>query len=632
MASPRALLPPADVTPESRLLTLVSIVVVVAGLYFGRQVLMPLALAVVFAFLLSPIVEQLGKWRLGRVPSVLTILVLSFALLATIGWGVTKQLMEIVANLPDYKANIQTKIDAFHSPDGGRLGKATATVDDLSKELSNASETAGKAKLGRTKERQPLAVQVASPPRTAAQYVRDLVGPLAGVLETAGIVVIFTLFIVVKREDLRNRLLRLAGSGQLTMMTQALDDASRRLGRYLLLQFTVNGCYGFLFGLGVYFIGIPNSLLWGVLAGLLRFVPYIGTPIAAGFPMVMAIALFPGWTQVGLVFGLFLILELTIANVIEPWLYGSNTGISSLAILVAAIFWAMLWGPMGLILSTPLTVCLIVLGRYVPQLSFLEILLGDEPVLSPQANFYQRLLALDEEEAREIADKYLGENSLAKLYDSVVIPALTLAEQDRQRKALDDTRANFIYERTRDLVEELYDISTTLPDKSTDRKGESDAIQWSDRPIIVCVPARNTADEIVAIMVTQMLQREGHNASALSLGPLSRVLDQVGDLHADVVCISALPPTAAGQARIVCKHLRQRHPQLKIVLALWNFPGGGVKAQERIGSSCGDLVGTTLTEVISQMGVAVSLVHGLGEKVIGEKVMGDQVSSSLATK
>ena len=209
-------------------------------------------------------------------------------------------------------------------------------------------------------------------------------------------------------------------------MTQALDEASRRLGRYLLLQFAVNAGYGLLFGLGVYFVGIPHPLLWGVFGCLLRFVPYIGTPVAAVFPMGMALAVFPGWSQAGLTFVLFLLLELTIANLVEPWLYGSHTGVSSLAILVAAIFWGMLWGPVGLILSTPLTVCLILIGRYIPQLNFLEILLGDEPVLSPQAHFYQRLLALDEEEARDIVEEYLKQNPIGNLYDSVLIPALSL--------------------------------------------------------------------------------------------------------------------------------------------------------------------------------------------------------------
>jgi len=596
MDTPRAMPSTKDVTTGSRLLTLVGIVVVIASLYFGRQVLIPLALAVVLAFLLTPIVGLVERCRLGRVPSVLVVLVLSFALLAAVGWGVTSQLMEILVRLPDYRANIHNKIEALRPPRGSGLSKATATVHDLSKELSPTSETAGN-----DRGKEPIAVQVAAPPHSTAEYLRDFLGPLTGSLETAGIVVIFTLFIVVKREDLRNRLLRLVGSGQLTVMTQALDEASRRLGRYLLLQFAVNAAYGLLFGLGVYFIGIPHPLLWGVFGCLLRFVPYIGTPVAAVFPMGMALAVFPGWSQAGLTFVLFLLLELTIANLIEPWLYGSHTGVSSLAILVAAIFWGMLWGPVGLILSTPLTVCLILIGRYIPQLNFLEILLGDEPVLSPQAHFYQRLLALDEEEARDIVEEYLKQNPIGNLYDSVLIPALSLAEKDRHMNVLDEIRTKFIYQNTRELIEELYeDYSASLePDHPLVLAGATESQSGS---MVVCIPARDEADEIVGIMAMQLLRRAGYNASALPIASVSTMLEKAEQLHPDVICISALPPFAAVQAKSLCKQLRRRCRDTKIFLGLWEYPGGVPKAQERVGLGCADMIGTSLSQMVLLIG------------------------------
>ena len=601
MDIPRAFLPTKEVTSGSRLLTLVGSVVVIAGLYFGRQVLIPLAVAVVFAFLLTPIVGLVERCRLGRVPSVLVVLVLSFALLAAVAWGVTNQLMEILDRLPDYRANIHEKIDAFRAPRSSGLSKATATVNDLSKELSAASETAGNKKLNQDRGKQPIAVQVAAPPHSPAEYLRDFLGPLTGSLETAGIVVIFTLFMLVKREDLRNRLLRLAGSGQLTVMTQALDEASRRLGRYLLLQFAVNAGYGLLFGLGVYFIGIPHPLLWGVFGCLLRFVPYIGTPVAAVFPMGMALAVFPGWSQAGLTFVLFLFLELTIANLIEPWLYGSHTGVSSLAILVAAIFWGMLWGPVGLVLSTPLTVCLILIGRYIRQLNFLEILLGDEPVLSPQAHFYQRLLALDDEEARDIAGKYLKENPIGNLYDAVLIPALSLAEEDRHMNVLDEIRTKFIYQSTRELIEELYEDSS--PSLEPDRPLVlSRAAEPQSGSMVVCIPARDEADEIVGLMAMQLLRRAGHNANALPIASVSTMLEKAEQLHPDVICISALPPFAAAQAKSLCKQLRRRCRDTKIFLGLWEYPGGVPKAQERVGSGCADMIGTSLSQMVLLIG------------------------------
>ncbi|HEY6769341.1 MAG TPA: AI-2E family transporter [Candidatus Sulfotelmatobacter sp.] len=605
MESPRDVVQPRDVSSLSRLLILVASVVAVMALYFGRQVLIPLAAAIVLAFLLTPVVELLEKTRIGRVPSVIAVLVLFCAVLGGIGWGVSDQLMEIFAHLPDYRENIHEKVQALRSPGTWGLSKATAAVNDLSKELTAASETAGQKKVDRAAAgKQPIAVQVATPAHTPAEYLRDLVGPLAGVLETFGIVVVFALFILMKREDLRNRLLRLAGSGQLNVMTQALDEASQRLGRYLLLQSGVNAAYGVLFGVGTYFIGIPQPLLWGVLAGLLRFVPFIGTPLAAIFPMGMALAVFPGWSHVGMTFALFLFLELTIANLIEPWLYGSHTGISSLAILVAAIFWAMLWGPVGLILSTPLTLCLVLMGRYIPELGFLEILLSDAPVLSPQAHFYQRLLALDEAEAREIAEKYLKENPIGTLYDSVLIPALSLAERDRHTNVLDDTRVTFIYQSARELIDDLYEVS-----KNGSGENVAAVAQTSPHPDlkIVCVPARDEADEIVGIMVMQILRRAGYNADALCIDSVSTMLQHVTELKANVVCVSALPPFAAVQAKSLCKQLRQRCPKVKIVLGLWQFPGGVAKAQERVGLNCADMVGTSLAQVVSLMEVGATV-------------------------
>jgi AI-2E family transporter len=352
--------------------------------------------------------------------------------------------------------------------------------------------------------------------------------------------------------------------------------------------------------LGVYFIGIPHPLLWGVLASLLRFVPYIGTPVAAAFPMGLALAVFPGWSQLAFTFALFLLLELTIANLVEPWLYGSHTGVSSLAILVAAIFWGTLWGPVGLLLSTPLTVCLILMGRYVPQLSFLEIVLGDEPVLSPQAHFYQRLLALDDEEARDIAENYLKEKLIGEFYDSVLIPALNLAETDRHMNVIDEIKTKFIYQSTRELIEELYEDSASLePDHPLGRSGAGHAQPGS---MVVCIPARDEADEIVGIMAMQLLRRAGQNVNTLPIGSVSTMVEKAEQLHPDVICISALPPFASVQARSLCKQVRRRCRDTKIFLGLWGYPGGVPKAQERVGSGCADMIGTSLSQMVLLIG------------------------------
>ncbi len=649
------LIRPTSVTPTSRLLTLVSVVVVIVGLYFGRQVLIPLAFAVVLSFLFSPAVAWLERWRLGRIPSVFIVTVLALASVGLGGWLLTGQLMNVVNQLPSYQSNIHDKMQSLRATRGSQLSSASKTVSDLGKELTTASETANDKKTSKKTGVAPVPVQVAQPPQNAPEYLRTVLGPLTGILETTTIVIVFTIFMLVKREDLRNRVIRLIGHGQLTVVTQALDDASTRLSKYLFLQFLVNGMYGVVFGGGLFFIGVPHSFLWGALAALLRFIPYIGTAVAAGLPTLLAMAVFPGWHEAFLVFGLFLILELIISNVVEPLLYGAHTGISSLAILVAAVFWAVLWGPMGLILSTPLTVCLILMGRYIPQLNFLEVILGDEPVLAPEARFYQRLLALDQDEATLIAETYLKEKPPGDLYDRVMIPALAMAEQDRHLNILDSATADFVSQTTRELIDEIgeryFETARKEQIKKTDgsspdqsiitelnqdapitaeklfavdeepstpvkiAKDESKKIEAQDDAAkmnfeysrlsglrVVCVAARDEADELVGHMLAQLLRRLECDARVLP--PRSNLLTELSTDTCDVAIVSALPPFAAGHGRAVCRRVRQRHPQLRMMLGLWSFEGGAARAEERVGVGSADAVVTTLKQAIHELGQA----------------------------
>jgi hypothetical protein len=407
---------------------------------------------------------------------------------------------------------------------------------------------------------------------------------------------------LVKREDLRNRAIRLAGRSQLNLMTQALDDAGRRLSRYLFLQFLVNTSYGLLFGGALYFIGVPHSRLWGLCAGLLRFVPYAGTLIAAVFPTAMALAVFPGWHHAALTFAVFVVLELVIGNVLEPLLYGAHTGISSLAILVAAVFWAMLWGPVGLILSTPLTVCLMVLGRYVPQLSFLEIVLGDEPVLPPEQQFYQRLLAMDQDEARTIAEAHLKENPLESLYESVLIPALRLAEQDHYVDGLDDKTKVFMFQSTMELIEDLEDrIEENASDgKCIDDKHAASPAQPS-LIRIACIPSKEGADELVASMLAQVLRHAGYRAREFRTAGVEDMLAEVARERFSIVCLSALPPYSITHARLLCKRLKAARPELQIVVGLWSLAEGADRGRERLGPGCAAAVTTTLSDALVQV-------------------------------
>jgi predicted PurR-regulated permease PerM len=601
-----ALVRSSSTATSSKSSMFIAVAVTIAMLYFGRQLFIPLALALVLSFLLSPLVGLLEKIRLARVPSVIVVLALCFALTLAVGWEVAGQLLEITSHMGDYKANLAEKVQELHAPKKGALGQATATVRQLNKELAAAStEAAAKSASGPnnpTRPTHPIPVQVTPPPSDFVQDLRTLAGPLAGPLETTGIVVIFTAFMLIKREDLRNRLIRLGGDGRLTVMTQALDDASQRLSRYLVLQFLVNAGYGTLFGVGLYFLKVPHPLLWGALAALLRFVPYVGTLIAAAFPFAMGAAVFPGWRHALLILALFMLLELLVANAIEPWLYGAHTGISSLAILVAAIFWTTLWGPVGLILSTPLTVCLMLVGRYVPKLSFLEVLLGDAPVLSLQELFYQRLLAMDQDEARNIAESELREKSLESLYETVLIPALKLAEEDRHMDALGERTVEFICQTTRELIDDLGD---RLVEQNAKEGGAQDSNAQVARRFlktdIVCIPARDEADELVGMMFSQLLRQAGYSATALAIGTVNDMLEQVARGGFRVACVSALPPFAVGQARSLCKRLHARFPELDIVVGLWEFAGGVPKAQERVGETCAAAVATTLPEALLQI-------------------------------
>jgi predicted PurR-regulated permease PerM len=564
----------------SQLFALTAGVAVIATLYFARVVLVPFALAMLFSFLLSPLVRGLEKARLPRAISVLLVVVISMAVVGSIGVAVTNQLADVTNQLPNYKANIKKKVESVRGTDHTALVRATEAVNELSKEVvETPSATAPKAHqhkpLGASElaDNRPVEVHVVQAPSGPWEFLYGWLGTVG----VAGIVLVFTVFMLLRREDLRNRFIRLVGHSHLNLMTQALDDASHRISKYLLLQFVVNASYGLVVGLGLHFIGLPSALLWGVIAAVLRFLPYAGPLIGALFPTVLSLAVFDGWTRSLMVVGLFLVIEIIVANFLEPMLYGAQTGISSLAILVAAVFWTLLWGPVGLVLSTPLTVCLVVLGRYVPQLKFLHILLGDEPVLTPEAQFYQRLLAADHREARQVLEQHLEGSSLLELYDSVVIPALGLAERDRHQNDLDEAVERFICQSTRELIEELHEKCAEVTEMpGAEAEGHDSETTATQRAIalrikVVCVPVRDEADEIVGTMLAQLLERNGQEAQCISVGTTVEMLEQIVNENPDVVFLSALPPFALTHARTLYKKVRAKLPNVSIVIGVWNF-------------------------------------------------------------
>ena len=582
----------------------------VAALYFAREILIPFAFALTLTFLLTPAVTLLQKLRVGRVVSVLTTVLVSVAVIGGITWVIATQLVDVANQIPLYSQNIHARIEAFHLPATGQLGRAAKSVADLMQEFTSpGTPSAALALQGRKQNRSnappatssPTPVQVVQPSAGGWTELRNLAGPILAPLGRAGMVLIFAVFMLLKREDLRNRLLRLAGLGQLNLMTQALDDASGRVSRYLLMQFLVNASFGTVFGTGLYFIGVPNPALWGVVAGILRLVPYVGTLVAATLPIALSLAAFDGWLRPLLVFFLVAGLELIVANFIEPWLYGTHVGISSLALLVSSVFWAVLWGPAGLILSTPLTVCLVVLGRYVPQLSFLHILLGDERVLAAEAQIYQRLLAMDQLEAQSIIAQILPGKPLVELYDSVLIPALSMAEQDRHKGAIDAAREEFLFLSINEMVVEFSEYQR--PDGAP---VAAPAENLNHR--VLCLPAYDRADEITAAMLAQILEQKGFATLSFSaLGPaLNEHLESIGPDPGDVVCISALPPYAFAPARAMCKQIRERFPKLKVVVCGWGFSGDPRKAMARFDPTQPDRLSTSIADAVEQV---QELVH-----------------------
>jgi predicted PurR-regulated permease PerM len=571
------------------------VVALVAILYLARQILIPLAFAVTLTLILTPAVGWLRKIHLGRLPAALAVLVISVIGAGGLGYIIFTQFIQVLNELPGYQQNIHDKIQAMRTSPRGAWSRATENVREIGKELSNEQPPVvppqGRARRAVPAEpNQPLPVRVVDQPASELQYLRDLTRPFLAPLGMFGIVLIFTLFLLIEQEDLRNRLFRLAGLSRMNVMTQALEDATQRVSRYLMLLFVVNACFGTLVGIGLHFIGVPYPALWGALAAILRIVPYVGSTIAGLLPLLLSLAVFDKWMPPVMVLVMFLTLELVTANLLEPWLYGTHTGISSLALLLTTVFWTALWGPSGLILATPLTVCLVVLGRHVPQFSFLHILLGDEEVLAPEAQLYQRLLAMDHHGARVVVDQFLAEKNVRELYDSVIVPALSMLERDRHKEAIDADREEFIFLGVREMLGEFGDGTQPPPATQSGR--------------IICLPANDESDEITAAMLAQLVEKAGCVALTFpSESKLQHLIQLVSPTEKDVFCISALPPFAFRHARALNRLLRRRFPTTRIVIGIWGFTGDTERALQRFLPSRPD-------KIVTSLGAAVEWICG----------------------
>lgn len=604
---------------------------VILTLYFARDLLAPMAFALVLNFLLSPAVDRLERWRLSRAPAVVLVILIFFSGLGVTAWVVARQLVHVAELLPDYRENIQTKLDSLHTPIGGAAGNAIGTLEEMTEQLSshaNATiappaepETPLTTRHRRLRQplpetplpdknatsQQPTPVQVVEPPVSVGRYLQEIFSPILRPLAACGIVMVFTVYMLMNREDLRNRLLLLAGMGRLSLMTQALRDAAERISNYLVWQFVTNVLFGLLFGVGLKLIGVPNATLWGALAAILRYIPYVGAAIAGLLPVIFAVAIFPHWRQVFEIAGLYAGLEFTTSNFFEPWLYGWRTGISALALLASAIFWTLLWGWPGLVLATPLTVCLIVLGRHVPQLRFLHVLLGEDAELTPEAKFYERMLAMDQNEAHSIADRFLTKRPLLDFYDSVLLPALGLVEQDRHRGSFDESRGNYLLLSATELVAELSEYKAEAILAASENGAapvtnpEPSEVHLKRAPVI-CIPAGDQADELTAMVLAQLLEQSCHNTLLLPTTSVTpEILERLGQDRGTILCISALPPFVFTQTRTLCQRIREQLPENRILIGLWQSPQSPEMMRERFGSARPDRVVTTLAEAIAQI-------------------------------
>jgi predicted PurR-regulated permease PerM len=586
-------------------------VLAVACLYWAKAVLIPVALAIVFTFLLNPVASMLQRRGLPRTPAVLLVVLLAFSWIAGIGWTVTRQITLLAAELPRYQENLQHKVaDLRDLTSGGVVEKVQTTITHVVGELQKAppSEPLGPSAGGAaTAPEKPVLVAV-QPPSLLWQ-LPALLEPLA----TAGLVIVLVIFALIRYADLRGRLIHLAGYGRLTIATKALDEAGQRISRYLLMQSIINGSYGCALGLSLFLIGVPYAILWGFLAALLRFIPYAGPAVGAFLPSLLSLAVFPGWGQPLLVVGIILLLELGSNMIMEPLLYGQSAGVSEVALLVAVAFWTWLWGPVGLFLATPLTVCLGVLSKYVPHLEFIAVLLSDEPVMEPHISYYQRLVARDHDEAAAVVDDYLHTHPHEEVYDAILIPALNAAKHDRVLEHLTDDDEQFIVSTTRAIIEDL-----ATRDISPFPAAPAPAASTPDAPVsglpvrVIGCPAEDDIDELALLMLRQLLDPRRATLNIMSAELLTaEVLSAVEEQHVQLICIATLPPSALAPTRYLCKKLRARFPECKIVVGRWGLAEDDAALLETLREACVDDAGTTLRETSRQVQHLTQLLSSL---------------------
>jgi predicted PurR-regulated permease PerM len=607
----------------TRALAVLAVLGIVAALYFAKAIFLPLALAILLTFLLAPVVRMLRNWGVPRVAAEVLVVALACALFLGIGGLVGQQVTQLAQKLPLYQFNIQEKIRSVRdAASGGTLERISTFLRNVNQEIrKNDDQGSQGAPAAQPQQTAPLPVEIHQPPPAPPQVIQRMLQPLVDPLTTAGLVVIFVIFFLLQRQDLRDRLIRLAGSHDLQRTTEAINDGARRLSRYFLAQTSLNVLFGIIVGTALTFIGVPNPVLFGILAMVLRFVPYIGAFIAAAFPITLAIAVDPGWTMALLTIALFVIVEPLIGQVIEPLVYGHSTGLTPVAVIIAATFWTWLWGPIGLLLSTPLTVCLGVLGRHIEWLQFVDVMIGDEPPLSPAQSFYQRVLAGGADEALDQLERVLRRRSLSVCYDGIVLPALVLAQVDVRRGVLDAKHVAEINDTVHELIADLSEHEDVTPvpavrkEKSAGSREEEEHVppsapdlpvvrdlrpDWVGRPIL-CIAGRGPFDGIAAAMLAQLLEKHGLGAGLESdIAVSSSNIVHLKSAGVAMICLSYFElGNSAAHLRHSIRRVRRQVPNAKILAGLWDHERTGA-TDERLRANAGaDAYAFSLRQAVS---------------------------------
>jgi predicted PurR-regulated permease PerM len=602
-------------TPQKKpvFFALGSIAVVLGLLYFGQAILLPLALALLFAFLLAPLVDRFEALHLGRIASTLIVILLALGVIGGFGWMIGQRFSEIISQMPEYREGVRAKLTRL-TETGGAVQRISAEITQTVTEFPTTQPTTTRAsaippapapKAQRSaagpaaaapapppSADNPLPVRIYPLPESPVAFIGQYIGKFFSPVLTGGLIVVFVIFMLISREDLRDRFIHIAGQGHLHVTTEALNDAAARVSRFLAAQSLVNAVFGISVALGLWIIdltigggkgGILTALVAGLLCGVLRFVPYIGTWIGASMPLAVAFATYPGNSVFFVTLAMFVGIELIVSQAIEPNLLGASTGITPIGVLVAAVFWAWLWGPLGLLLSTPITVLMVVMGKYIPQMEVLDVLLGDKPLLEPKMRIYHRLIAGDDDGATDLAVDYLKEMSLEELYDRILIPALADSQRDRENDVLDERRALGVRQSIREIVEVIgerqpKDPPLPAPVEANDRPTQATPLPATapaslpeDLLInVLCLPAHDEADEVAALMLAQLLRRRGFHVEVTGAATLTGEMpDLIEKSNAEIVIVSALPPRAAPNARYLLKRLAVRYPNLKSIVGLW---------------------------------------------------------------